>query len=61
MKEMRLIVIYKEITILLTWVKQMNFPITISKIHFVILFNNTEGSQVLKIKLLLQNQKYHIL
>ena len=30
MKEMRLIVIYKEITILLPWVKQMDFPIIIS-------------------------------
>ena len=29
MKEMRLIVIYKEVTILLTWVKQMNFLIII--------------------------------
>ena len=30
MKEMRLIVIYKEITILLAWVKLMDFPIIIS-------------------------------
>ena len=38
MKEMRLIVIYKEITILLTWMKQKNFPIIISQIIFGVFF-----------------------